>query len=97
MVTEVFVQSQSRQGIGGFAGLTDRHDQAVGLNIGFPIAELARNLYITGHATVALDPLARHHGGMVACATSDDLHVLDFIENNSGVVTKVFIQLAISY
>jgi len=67
--------AQGGQGVGGFTGLGDAHEQGVRLHRDAAIAELAGHLDLAGDAGQFFEPVTGDHAGVVAGAAGDDLHV----------------------
>ena len=72
-VVPLFGQLESRQRIGGLAGLRDgQHQRAIGHCRG-PVTVLAGNLDHHRNPGQGLDPVTRHHAGVVTGAASQDM------------------------
>ncbi|MNQ83516.1 hypothetical protein D3C85_985990 [compost metagenome] len=78
--TQLFGIAQGRQGIGGFAGLGNGHKQGVGLNHHLAVTELAGNFNLARDTGQFFKPVTGNHAGVIAGATSHDLHIAHFGE-----------------
>ena len=77
--------AQGGQGVGGFAGLRDRHEQRIGRHHRMAIAVFAGHLDAAGDVGEAFQPVAGDEAGVVAGAAGDDLHVAHALEQILGV------------
>ena len=67
--------AQRGQGVGGFTGLGNGHEQGVRLHHHLAVAEFAGDFDLARNAGQFFEPVTRNHAGVVAGATGDDLHV----------------------
>ena len=80
--------AQRGQGVGGFAGLGDGHEQGVGLHHDLAIAEFAGDFDLARDAGQLFEPVTGNHAGVVAGAARDDLHVAHFGEQLGSLWTE---------
>jgi hypothetical protein len=80
--------AQGREGVSGFAGLRDGHEQRVRLHHHFAITEFAGDFHLARDAGQFFEPVTRDHAGVIAGAAGDDLHVAYFGEQLGSLWTE---------
>jgi hypothetical protein len=82
---EAQLLAQRGQGVGGFAGLRDGHEQGVGLHHHLAVAEFAGDFDLARDAGQFFQPVTGDHAGVVAGTAGDDLHIAHFGEQLGGL------------